>query len=79
MIQEKHSIPIVTDERNPLVFFFFFSVLLNYAARRDFHPLFVDLDIGQGSISIPGMLSAVTIEAPLRIGVCDVVTQGSFL
>lgn len=32
------------------------KVLLNYAVRRGRRPIFVDLDVGQGSLSIPGTL-----------------------
>ena len=31
-------------------------ILLNYAVRMGRRPIFVDLDIGQGSIAIPGTL-----------------------
>jgi len=31
-------------------------ILLNYAVRMGRRPIFVDLDVGQGQISIPGTL-----------------------
>ena len=37
-------------------------ILAAYAARLDRNPIFVDLDIGQGSITIPGCISAVPVE-----------------
>ncbi len=32
------------------------KILLNYAVRRGRRPTYVDLDVGQGSISVPGAL-----------------------
>ncbi|XP_063715229.1 polyribonucleotide 5'-hydroxyl-kinase Clp1-like [Symsagittifera roscoffensis] len=40
-------------------------ILLNYALRVGQRPTFVDLDVGQGTISIPGTLGAVVPEKPL--------------
>lgn len=40
-------------------------MLLNWGVRSGWEPTFVDLDIGQGSITVPGCVSAVPIEAPL--------------
>lgn len=40
------------------------KVLLNYAARLGWEPTFVDLDIGQGTVTLPGCLAAAPIEAP---------------
>ncbi|KRY66456.1 Protein CLP1 -like protein, partial [Trichinella pseudospiralis] len=37
-------------------------ILLNYAVRMGRTPTFVDLDVGQGQISVPGTLSALYIE-----------------
>lgn len=31
-------------------------ILLNYAARMGRRPIYVDLDVGQGQISVPGTL-----------------------
>lgn len=42
-------------------------LLLNYAVRMGRRPVFVDLDVGQGSISIPGSLGALLIERPASI------------
>jgi polyribonucleotide 5'-hydroxyl-kinase len=39
-------------------------ILLNYAVRVGRTPLYVDLDIGQGSLAIPGTISAVLVEQP---------------
>ncbi|KAH7278906.1 hypothetical protein KP509_38G063700 [Ceratopteris richardii] len=40
-------------------------MLLGWAARQGWKPTFVDLDIGQGSITIPGTLAASPIEMPI--------------
>lgn len=32
------------------------KILLNYAARMGRRPIYVDLDVGQGGISIPGTI-----------------------
>ncbi|KFD64319.1 hypothetical protein M514_09924 [Trichuris suis] len=39
-------------------------ILLNYAVRMGHFPTFVDLDVGQGHICIPGTISALYIEKP---------------
>ncbi|GIY67584.1 protein CLP1 homolog [Caerostris darwini] len=43
------------------------KILLNYASRLGKRPLFVDLDVGQNSISIPGSIGILTIEKPADI------------
>ncbi|XP_028094427.1 protein CLP1 homolog isoform X2 [Camellia sinensis] len=40
-------------------------ILLSWAAKRGWKPTFVDLDIGQGSITIPGCIAATPIEMPI--------------
>ena len=48
------------------------KILLSYAARLDRSPLFVDLDVGQGSLSIPGCVTATPIvKSSLNIEVCS--------
>lgn len=42
-------------------------ILLNYSVRMGRRPIFVDLDVGQGSISIPGTVGALVIERPSSI------------
>lgn len=42
-------------------------ILLNYAVRLRRHPVFVDIDVGQGSVSIPGSAGALLIERPADI------------
>ncbi|CAH2055097.1 unnamed protein product [Thlaspi arvense] len=41
------------------------KMLLSWAAKQGWKPTFVDLDIGQGSITIPGSIAATPIEMPL--------------
>lgn len=42
-------------------------LLLNYAVRNGRRPLFVDLDVGQGSIGTPGAIGSVLVERPASI------------
>eukprot|EP00112_Aurelia_sp_Birch-Aquarium-sp1_P009417 Seg207.9 transcript_id=Seg207.9/GoldUCD/mRNA.D3Y31 product="Polyribonucleotide 5'-hydroxyl-kinase Clp1" protein_id=Seg207.9/GoldUCD/D3Y31 len=42
-------------------------LLLNYAVRMGRRPIYVDLDLGQGSIAIPGTLGALLVERPADI------------
>ncbi|XP_039298625.1 protein CLP1 homolog [Nilaparvata lugens] len=42
-------------------------ILLNYAARCGRRPVFVDLDISQGSISVPGTMGAILVERPASL------------
>lgn len=42
-------------------------ILLNYAVRLGRRPIFVDLDVGQGSISIPGTIGALLVERPAEV------------
>ncbi|KAJ1675181.1 Cleavage polyadenylation factor subunit clp1, partial [Spiromyces aspiralis] len=35
--------------------------LLNYAVRHEFDPLFIDLDLSEGSVTVPGTISATPI------------------
>lgn len=39
-------------------------ILLNYAVRVGRRPIYVDLDVGQGAISVPGTLGALLVERP---------------
>ncbi|KAL9966563.1 hypothetical protein ACROYT_G024659 [Oculina patagonica] len=43
------------------------QLLLNYAVRMGRRPVFVDLDVGQGFIGIPGSMGALLIERPADI------------
>lgn len=43
------------------------QMLLNWAVRRGRKPLYVDLDVGQGAIALPGVLGAVLIERPTDV------------
>lgn len=49
-------------------------ILLNYAVRCGWQPLFADLDMGQGSLTAPGCLAAAAIEAPIAPG-ADLATD----
>ncbi|XP_060086032.1 polyribonucleotide 5'-hydroxyl-kinase Clp1-like [Ylistrum balloti] len=42
-------------------------LLLNYASRLGRAPIFVDLDVGQGEISIPGTIGSIVVERPSDI------------
>lgn len=42
-------------------------ILLNYAVRMGRRPLLVDLDVGQGQISVPGSIGALLIERPASL------------
>ncbi|XP_038044313.1 polyribonucleotide 5'-hydroxyl-kinase Clp1-like [Patiria miniata] len=42
-------------------------LLLNYAVRVGRRPTFVDIDVGQGVISVPGTIGALLIERPADI------------
>ncbi|KAJ3692009.1 hypothetical protein LUZ60_012359 [Juncus effusus] len=42
-------------------------MLLSWAAKRGWKPTFVDLDIGQGSITLPGAVSATPVEMPVDV------------
>ena len=42
-------------------------LLLNYGVRQGRRPLFVDLDVGQGSISVPGTIGALLAERPAAV------------
>lgn len=43
------------------------QLMLNYAVRMGRRPVFVDLDVGQGYIGIPGSMGALLIERPADI------------
>jgi len=42
------------------------KILINYAARQAWSPLFIDLDLGQNAISVPGTISAAPIDHPIN-------------
>jgi len=42
-------------------------LLLNYAVRLGRRPIFADLDVGQGSIAVPGSIGAMLVERPASI------------
>jgi len=43
------------------------AILSNYAVRAGHAPLYVDLDLGQGAITVPGTVSAAPIESQIDI------------
>jgi len=43
------------------------KLLLNYGVRMGRRPIFVDLDVGQGSIAVPGTLGALLVEKPADV------------
>jgi polyribonucleotide 5'-hydroxyl-kinase len=43
------------------------KILANYAVRCGSSPLFVDLDVGQGSLTVPGCVSACAVEHPVDV------------
>lgn len=43
------------------------KLLLNYAVRMGRRPIYVDLDVGQGQLSIPGTIGAMAIERPADV------------
>lgn len=43
------------------------KIFLNYAVRQGRTPIFVDLDVGQGSISITGTMGAFLVERPAQV------------
>lgn len=43
------------------------KILLGYATRMGSQPTFVDLDIGQGSITAPGAIGATHVDRPIDI------------
>ncbi|XP_062549505.1 protein CLP1 homolog [Armigeres subalbatus] len=42
-------------------------IFLNYAVRLGRRPIYVDLDIGQGGIAIPGTIGALLVERPAPV------------
>ena len=42
-------------------------ILCNYAVRRQRNPVYIDLDLGQGSISVPGTLCMSVIERTAEV------------
>lgn len=42
-------------------------IFLNYAVRLGRRPIYVDLDVGQGGIAIPGTIGALLVERPAPV------------
>jgi polyribonucleotide 5'-hydroxyl-kinase len=42
-------------------------MLLNWAVRAGHQPTYVDLDVGQGTITAPGCLAATPVETPIDV------------
>jgi hypothetical protein len=43
------------------------KILCNYAVRKGWNPLFVDLDLGQGGITCPATIGAVPVDRPIDV------------
>ncbi|XP_055606682.1 protein CLP1 homolog [Uranotaenia lowii] len=43
------------------------KIFLNYAVRLGRRPIYVDLDVGQGGIAIPGTIGALLVERPAPV------------
>ena len=43
------------------------KILLNYAVRAGKAPVFADVDIGQGSLTVPGCIAACVVENPVDV------------
>lgn len=43
------------------------KILVNYAVRMGRRPIYLDLDVGQGSISIPGTIGATIVNEPINV------------
>lgn len=43
------------------------KILLNYGVRAGWSPVFAELDIGQGTVAVPGCIAATPVEAPIDI------------
>lgn len=41
------------------------KMLLSWACKQGWKPTYVDLDIGQGYITIPGCIAATPVEMPI--------------
>ena len=46
------------------------KILLNYAVRLGRKPIFVDLDVGQGAVSMPGTLGWLTDSGSSSVRAC---------
>ncbi|MEW5303064.1 MAG: hypothetical protein WDW36_005793 [Sanguina aurantia] len=42
-------------------------MLANWAARKGWQPMVVDVDVGQGSLTVPGCVAATPIEQPIDV------------
>jgi polyribonucleotide 5'-hydroxyl-kinase len=43
------------------------QMLVNWAVRRQRRPLYVDLDVGQGALAVPGVLGAALLDRPMDV------------
>ena len=39
-------------------------LLVNYAVRQSRRPIYVDLDVSQNTLSVPGTIAATLVERP---------------
>jgi polyribonucleotide 5'-hydroxyl-kinase len=42
-------------------------MLLNWGVRAGYQPTYVDLDVGQGTVTAPGCLAATPVEVPIDV------------
>lgn len=42
-------------------------ILVNWAVRRQRRPLYVDLDVGQGALAVPGVVGAALLDRPMDV------------
>merc|ERR1712028_102353 len=45
-------------------------ILVNYAVRMDNRPIYVDLDVGQGAVVLPGTIVATPVTLPVVVDEC---------
>lgn len=52
---------------------------LHRSARSGHTPVYLDVDIGQGSITLPGMLAALVVDKPVPVGVREIAKHANAL
>lgn len=76
ILQEKRKIAKESNKTGPIVLVIgptdsgkssLCQILVNYAARLGEHVSYVDLDVGQNDISIPGCIASICVDKPMDI------------